>query len=194
MTYSNLKQRIYDLLDLRVETGVSNGSIVEAVGSAIDGAVSSASRKIAAMLKNIVRRKSVTFTQVGSVSSSAAPSDIIGISFVISGGKRYDGCDFSIIDGNIVSSSGVSGSAELIYTAYASQPQSDSSELEFDGLCCDILAYGAALELCSVAYPGDYDRYSVIATEYDERMANALLCGGNTDKVKNTLYAKRRLV
>ena len=42
MTYSNLKQRIYDLLDLRVETGVSNGSIVEAVGSALDGAVSSA--------------------------------------------------------------------------------------------------------------------------------------------------------
>jgi len=196
MTYGKLKQRIYALLDLATDTGVVNGSVYDAVSASMDGAVNSAMRKISTMLMCVVKRTHVSFVSDGELQKTAQPDDFISVKQVFSGGKKYTANRFDAVDGVLYCSDIPSGTADMFYYAYGEDVSElgDNDELSFDDAHCDILAYGAALELCGEAYPGNYDKYVVIATEYDERVANALLYGGGTDKVANSLYAKRRLI
>ena len=196
MTYGKLKQRIYSLLDLKTETGAVNGSVYDAVGSSLVEAVNSSMRKTAALLKCCVKRESVTFVRDGSLCKADLPDDFISLRTVYSGGKKYAAQSFDAVGDKIYSSDVPYGTADVFYYAYptALTTPGDNDEMEFDDLRCDITAYGAALELCGEAYPGDYDKYRVIATEYDERMANALIYGGRADRVTNALYGKRRLI
>ena len=196
MTYGKLKQRIYALLDLSSESAVSEGAVIDAVNDALPDAVSSAARKIAATLLCVSRRADVSFSYDGSLICATLPNDFLSLKAVYSGGKRHLASEFETAGGKIYGSCMTVGTADMFYNAYPEDTSEygDDDELEFDDAHADILAYGAALELCSTAFPGDYRRYVVLATEYDERMANACLYGGRTDRVVNSLYSKRRLV
>lgn len=194
MTYGKLKQRILSLLDLKTETGVINGSVYDAVISSMAGAVDSAARKIAVSLKNVVKSVFAVFSEDGE--SVASPSDMIALKSVVIDGKVYAPTCFFISDGNIVGRGVPSGEAQIYYYAYPTSVvgMTDSTETDFDGMFFDLVAAGAALELCSEAYPGDVGRYSVLAGEYDGKMACAFIAGGDCTVVGNSLYGKRRLV
>lgn len=196
MTYGKLKQRIYSLLDLSSESAVSEGAVIDAVAEALPDAVGSAARKTAATLKCISRRANVAFSHEGALICATLPNDFLSLLAVYSGGKRHTASEFETAGGKIYGYGVSTGAADMFYSAYPADMSdyNDGDELEFDDAHADIIAYGAALELCSVAFPGDFGRYVVLATEYDERMANACLYGGRTDRVVNSLYSKRRLV
>ncbi len=196
MTYGKLKQRIYSLLDLNADTGVVNGCVYDAVSASMDDAVNSAMRKIAAMLMCVIKRTRITFVSDGALYKATLPDDFISVKAVYAGGKKHTASKFDAVGGALFCSDIPYGTADMFYYArpVGVSELDDYDELEFDDMHCDIAAYGAALELCGEAYPGNYEKYVVIATEYDERMANALLYGGRADRVSNSVYAKRRLI
>ena len=195
MTYGKLKQKILSLLDLDTETGVRNGSVYDAVISSMAGAVDSAARKIASSLKNIIKYTEAEFVGDDTV-SAAAPPWLIALKSVSVDGKEYAPSRFFVSDGNIVGRNVPSGQAKIYYYSYPSSVEgaTDETTTDFDGLFFDLVALGASVELCAVAYPGDFERYSTLATEYDGNMAVAFISGGDCRIVANSLYGKRRLV
>lgn len=195
MTYGKLKQKILSLLDLKAESGVVNGSVYDAVISSMAGAVDSAARKIAASLKNTVKYTAGEFVGTDSVSMSA-PTGFIALKSVTIDGKVCSPSKFFLSDGDIVGRGVPAGQAQIYYYSYPTSVDgaTDSTETDFDGVTFDLVAIGAALELCSEAYPGDAERYSTLAGEYDGCIAAAFISGGDRIHVENTLYGKRRLV
>ena len=195
MTYGKLKQKILSLLDLKSESGVQNGSVYDAVISSMAGAVDSAARKITASLKNITKETSLTFVGTDVV-KAAAPSGFIALKSVVIDGKSYAPTNFFISDGYIVGDGVPSGSADVYYYSYPSSVENmtDASATDFDGLFFDLVALGAAVELCTEAYPGDFERFSALSTEYDGKMACAFISGGDCKIVGNALYGKRKLI
>ena len=196
MTYGKLKKRIYSLLDVGTDDGSPNGSIYDVLSLSINDAINSAARKMAATLMFITKRADVVFEKSGDISCADLPSDFLALKNIYFNGKRYRAGDFDTFGKKAYCSYIGEGTADAFYVAYPADMSSlgDEDELDFDDFYCDILAYGASLELCPEAYPGDFCKYSVLSTEYDERMANALLYGGNTDRVSNVLFSKRRFL
>lgn len=195
MTYGKLKQKILSLLDLKTESGVVNGSVYDAVISSMAGAVDSAARKISTSLKNIVKYTAGEFVGADDV-STAAPTGFIALKSVAIDGKVYSPSKFFISDGNIVGKGVPAGQAQICYYSYPSSVDgaTDATNTDFDGVFFDLVALGAALELCSEAYPGDAERYSTLAAEYDGIMAAAFISGGDCRHVENALYGKRGLL
>lgn len=192
MTYGKLKQKILSLLDLKTETGVQNGSVYDAVISSMASAVDSVGRKIASSLKNLIKRTAASFSADGDLVKTAVPAGFIALRYVLADGKNYSPSLFFVSDGYIVGSGVPIGAAEICYYSYPDSVEnlSDSSATDYDGTFFDLISYGAALELCTEAYPGDFSRYAALATEYDERMAGAFI-SGTGGRVENELYGKR---
>lgn len=195
MTYGKLKQKILSLLDLKTESGVVNGSVYDAVVSSMAGAVDSAARKISASLKSIVKHTVGEFVGTDSVTTSA-PTGFIALKSVSIDGKEYSPSKFFISDGNIVGRGVPAGQAEIYYYSYPSSVDgaTDATNTDFDGVTFDLVAVGAAIELCSEAYPGDAVRYSTLTDEYDGIMAAAFISGGDCRHVENVLYGSGRLL
>lgn len=195
MVYGKLKQKILALLDMKTETGAVNGSVYDAVVSSMAGAVDSAGRKIAATLKNLIKHTTATFSGDGVSVTASAPSGHIALKSVVIDGKSYAPACFFVSGGNIVGSGVPAGDADIYYYSYPASVENltDASETDYSGVFFDLAALGAAIELCSEAYPGDFTRYSALATEYDGKMACAFISGGDCGSVQNELYGKRKL-
>lgn len=195
MTYGKLKQKILSLLDLKTESGVVSGSVYDDVIASMAGAVDSAARKIASTLKNVIKQSSLTFDGTDTVKASA-PSGFIALKSVVIDGKSYAPSLFFVSGGYIVGDGVPSGTADVYYYSYPSSVENmtDASNTDFDGVFFDLVALGAAIELSSLAYPGDFERYSTLSTEYDGKMACAFISGGDCTLVGNSLYGKRTLL
>ncbi|MBQ0126336.1 MAG: hypothetical protein KBS59_08470 [Clostridiales bacterium] len=195
MTYGKLKQKIYSLLDLNAESGVSNGDIYDSVTLAIGEAISSCARKIAAIQKCITKRQTLTFSADGEYFSAVLPADFIAVKSIYGGGKKCDEAQFCVAGNKIYTAYGIC-TADLFYSAFHGDMSSytDVSVLEFDDFTSDTLAYGAAMELCSIAYPGDYNKYMTLSTEYDERMSGAVMAIRPGKRVSNSVFSGRRFI
>ena len=194
MTYGELKKRICAVLDLS-SSGAVNISTSSMIEEALPGAVDAASRKIAAVLRCIVKRAVIQTSVEDGIYCAELPSDHLETRMVISNGNKCSFDNIAVCGGKIYSSEQLCEEICLFYYAYPASVSlmDDDAVLEFDDGTCDILTFGAAMELCATAYPGDYRRYSVLATEYDERMADALMHGSIGGGIVNSMFGKRRI-
>lgn len=194
MTYGELKKRICAVLDLS-SVGTINVSTSSMIDEAMPGAIDSAARKISAVLRCIIKRDTVKSEVDGGIYCAKLPDDYLGMKMMISDGNKCKTENIAICGGKIYSSEPLCDEICIFYYAYAKSValMEDEAKLEFDDGVCDILTFGAAMELCAIAYPGDYRRYSVLATEYDERMADMLSHGNDYGGIINSMFGKRRL-
>ena len=166
MTYGILKQKIFALLDIDGNDIMTEGSAIARIASALPYTVDAVSRKVALHLKNILCCATL----------------------------RFGAESFTLIGKNIIFFERGEGDFTVFYYAYPdvyTDETGDETEIPFDDLVADIVAYGAAGELSHTIYPSDMVRYMRLMTEYDERIAAYLPRTGEAT-VRNSLFSKRK--
>ena len=180
MTYGMLRDRILSLLDIGTEELASEGSLLSAADGLLPQTVDATARKAALLLKCIVK--------------TAVPSDFISAKQLRCGRKTYGSESFEAVGGRLWFFAAGAGTYELVYFAYPARIDGSidgDKELEFDDYAADIVAYGAAAELSHSLYPGDMKRFMRLATEFDERAANAAPRSGDS-AVRNAVFGRKR--
>lgn len=160
--------------------------------SALLAAIDSAARKIAVYTKCIRKRERIFFSAEKNAVASALPEDFAVFGYVARVFRIWGREHFEIVGGKIKSTALGAGEYELCYFAYppaVTEETAEETELFADGYICDAVAYGAAMELCANIYPGDVQRYMRVATEYDERMANAISAASAAVRVANAFFS-----
>ena len=197
MTYGKLKEKILVSLGLGTDGAAYSDDIAADVETAMPEAINSAARNVSAILGCVKKRETITFNASGEYKVAACPQELCSLVSVYSGGKRYAPQCFDIIGSDILTVVDVTA-AEIVYTAYPESVDDaeDTDELEYGDVYADAVALGAAMTLCPVAYPGDYNRYLTLATEYDALMANTAISsyGGRAYNVQNSLFGGRRII
>lgn len=184
MKLKDLKEKIYFLLD--------SEPLQE---SALCYIIDSTARKVCAYTKCIKRSAELFFSTANGAVCALLPEDFAAFCRLQSARGHYGRENFEIISGRIRSCALAPGRYELIYFAFPQTVDTHTdgeTKLEPDDYICDIVAYGAAMELCSSVYPTDVQRYIRLATEYDERLANAICGGAEGACVGNSFFAERR--
>lgn len=195
MTYQKLKEKILAHLSVSEGSGAFHDGAHDEILNSVVEASNSAQRSVASVTGCIKRRAPLSFVQCGTYFSSELPDDFCEVCAVYSGGRRYVGGRFDVL-GDAIIAADYMDAAELIYTAYpADITGDDGQELEYDDAIADIVALGAAMNLCPTAYPGDFNRYLAIATEYDSKLSNEAISRrrGGYGRVMNTLYGRRMI-
>ena len=194
MTYGILKQKIFALLDIDGNDIMTEGSAIARIASALPYTVDAVSRKVALHLKNILCCATLRFEK-GSVGVQAAlPESAFGVQKIVKNGRSYGAESFTLIGKNIIFFERGEGDFTVFYYAYPdvyTDETGDETEIPFDDLVADIVAYGTAGELSHTIYPSDMVRYMRLMTEYDERIAVYLPRTGE-DTVRNSLFSKRK--
>lgn len=184
MKLTDLKRRVCALLDI---DALKNE---ERLCDIID----SVAKKTAVYTKCIKKSATIIFEEVNGFFEAIMPADFAAF-YHIRGTRSYGRENFEIVSGKIRSAAVSAGEYELVYYAFPPEvnTQTDGdAEIFSDGYICDIVAYGAAMELCAFVYPEDVHRYIRLATEYDERMANALTGANDAKTVANGFFAGTR--
>lgn len=183
MTLKEIKTKIYALLD------TSEGD--ELLSNALAPAIDSAAKKTALYTRCMKKRATLQFLSENGKASASLPNDMASFCYIEAGRERYGREYFDIIDGKIYSKAFGAGVFELVYAAFPPTIDAgtdDKTELALGEYACDIVCYGAAMELCSCVHPNDAQRYMRLATEYDERMANLLTAASECRSVANKFF------
>ncbi len=183
MTLKEIKTKIYALLD------VSEGD--ELLLGVLEPAIDSAAKKTALYTRCLKKRATLQFLSENGRAGAALPEDMASFCYVEAGRNRYGREYFDIIDGRIYSKAFGAGVFEFVYAAFPptiSVGMDDGTNLALGEYACDIVCYGAAMELCSCVHPNDAQRYMRLATEYDERMANLLTAANECRSVANNFF------
>lgn len=194
MTYGMLRDRILSLLDIGTEEIASAGSLLLAADSLMPQTVDATARKTALLLKCIVKTVVLRFEHGEHGAMAALPSDFICAKQLRCGRKIYGSESFEAAGGKLWLFAAGAGIYELTYFAYPLRIDENidgDTELEFDDYAADIVAYGAAAELSHNLYPGDMRRFMRLATEFDERVANAAPRSGDS-AVRNSVFGRKR--
>lgn len=194
MTYGMLRDRILSLLDIVKDEIASAGSLLLAADSLMPQTVDATARKAALLLKCIVKTAVLHFEYGESDAVAVLPSDFISAKQLRCGRKIYGSESFEAVGGRLWLFAAGTGTYELMYFAYPMRIDESidgDTELEFDGYAADIVAYGAAAELSHNLYPGDMKRFMRLATEFDERIANAAPRSGDST-VRNSVFGRKR--
>lgn len=192
MTYGMLRRRILALLDVKEEETAAGG-FSHMPETALPGAVNSAARKAALLLRCIYKQAEIAVQKETNGLSAALPPDFISAKALCHAGQHRK-VEFEIAGDRIFLRNGDVGMYTLGYFAYPAPVDEETPgerELDYDDLMADIVAYGTAAELCHSLYPGDVKRYMRLATEFDERIANAAPRSGE-ETVKNSVFGRRR--
>lgn len=194
MTYGMLRYRILSLLDIGTEELASEGSLLSAADGLLPQTVDATARKAALLLKCIVKTAVLHFEYGESDAVAVLPSDFISAKQLRCGRKTYGSESFEAVGGRLWFFAAGAGTYELVYFAYPARIDGSidgDKELEFDDYAADIVAYGAAAELSHSLYPGDMKRFMRLATEFDERAANAAPRSGDS-AVRNAVFGRKR--
>lgn len=183
MTLKEIKTRIYALLDISESDELLSG-ILEPI-------LDSAAKKTALYTRCMKKRTTLRFTSENGRARAKAPDDMASFCYIEAGNVRCGREYFDIIDGYLYSRALGAGTFELVYAAFPptiSAETDESMDIPLEAHVCDIVCYGAAMELCSCVHPNDAQRYMRLATEYDERMANIMTAASECRSVANNFF------
>ena len=193
MTYGTLKRTVLALLDVNAEEQETAGSLLATVSASFPSLYNTVARKTTQFLKNIEREVLLSFEPCAGGVCAPLPTDFMAVceARVFDGGHARD---IEIRGNTAFIAGGAEGEYTLRYFAYpapADGMTDGATVLDFDDFTADTVAYGMAAELCHSLYPGDMTRYMRLATEYDERIANAAPRIGERSVV-NRVFGRRR--
>ncbi len=194
MTYGTLKEKILKLLDVDIYDEGGDGSALALARSLLPHAIDTVSRKAALCLKNQMETGLFSFEK-GSVGvQTTLPETTFAVQHIQKDGCLYTAEHFMLIGQKLVLFRAEEGVFSVAYYAFPSPytaETEDSVSVPFDDMTADIIAYGAAGEICHSLYPSDMTRYMRLMTEFDSRLTgNSPRMGEET--VKNGLFARKR--
>ncbi len=189
MTYTDIQQKIFTLLGVDA-SDQDNGSAYAVIVPVLPYTVDSVLRKTVLYLKNYVRTEDFYFVKGTVGVQTTLPDAAFAVRSIEKNGKVYGSESFMMLGRELIFFEAQEGSFTVSYDAF---PPSFADHMQkdlvfpLDDYTADLLAYGAAGELCHLLYPSDLTKYMRLMTEYDERMAAVSLRSGDT-AVKNTLF------
>jgi hypothetical protein len=194
MTYGELKNRIWSLLDIDAREEDTAGTLANFLKSSLAQTVNAAARKAAVYLKAIYKTEMLYFEKDDIGIRTILPEDAAVVKEIRREKRRYGSVSFEKVGDTLYFFGAKEGFYTVCYFAYPT-PLSDSVQdgatLEMNDAVWDTVAYGVGAELCSKAYPGDIKRYMRLATEFDERMTSAFP-NASAETVAQRTFVKRR--
>ncbi len=194
MTYAEMKERIFSLLDIDGGEARTAGSMTDVVLAALPAALNATAHKAALHKKPLVKHEELAFSRSAMGLVAEMPRDGFGIVSAEKGGRRYGAEHLTLLGQSIVLFEGTEGAYTVCYYAFppdVTAETEDTQELFYDAPMADAVAFGTAGELSHLVYPADLARYMRLMTEYDERMTAEPSRVGDT-AVQNTLFRRKR--
>ncbi len=193
MTYGALKHTIFSLLGIDAAEEAQEGSAASRLSDALPFAVDSAAKKASLHLKRTVLTETLSFRKGTVGVQTEVPDMAFGVKCIMKNGRLCGPESFALIGKNLIFFEDGEGDFEVSFYAFPpslSEDADEDTELFYDALTAEAVAYGAAGALCHMVYPADMTRYMRLMTEYDERLS--LSAVRMDEKAIGNTFFKRR--
>ncbi len=193
MTYGELKQKIYALLDADGAGEGIVGTAAHLLAPRLPEVINETARKTVRHMRSLTGTALVTMEKGAVGVQCALPEDAYAVLGIMRGGRMFGAESFLLVGRTLVFFGGGEGEYTLIMYIYPEALTEESFEgdaLPYDDMTADAVAYGVAGALCGSLYPADLTRYMRFMTEYDERVSGMLTHSGESH-LANRLFAKR---